>query len=196
MVNSDGNNVDPSVIQACLAEYTQVDTEMKRLAQRQAALLKRYENQGVNVRSIKTAHRAGKLDGAAARAQAQSDMRYLIITGILKPADDDWVQTVSQSSLFEGSDASQVGVVAPGLANARAHADGYNSGKSGGLPGDNHFTPGTSEYVQWEAGRKEGAADRANRPGAAKTKVASVEPKPRGRPPGKRKGANGEARHA
>jgi len=190
-----GGNVDPSIVQACLAEYTQVDTELKRLSQRQAAMLKRYEGQGVNVRSIKAAHRASKLDTAVARSQAQSDMRYLIIAGILKPADDEWVQTVSQSSLFEANEQSDLGTVSPNLARARAHADGYNTGKAGGEATNNQFQPGTQEYVAWAQGHKDGAADRALKPKLAKVKPADAEPKKRGRPP-RNAAANGDASHA
>jgi hypothetical protein len=189
------SNVDPSIIQACLAEYTQGDSELKRLAQRQAALLRRYEGQGVNVKSIKAAHRAAKLDKAAARAQAQSDMRYLVITGILRPADDEWVKQVSQSSLFDGEDVEQVSTPSPDLARARAYSDGYNSGRHGGEAINNPFQAGSAEYVGWEKGRTDGQADKALRPGRENTKKADTSSRPRGRPPGARNKANGADAH-
>jgi hypothetical protein len=197
MQQADQSNVDPSIIQACLAEYTQGDSELKRLAQRQAALLRRYEGQGVNVKSIKAAHRAAKLDKSAARAQAQSDMRYLVITGILRPADDEWVKQVSQSSLFDqDEDVDQISEPSPDLARARAYSDGYNSGRHGGEAINNPFQAGSSEYVSWEKGRTDGRADKALRPGRENTKQAdtSAPRRGRGRPPGKK--SNGTEAHA
>lgn len=176
------SNVDPTTIQACLAEYTRGDTEIKRLAQQQAAMLKRYEGQGVNVKSIKVAHKAGRLDKAAARAQVQSDTRYLIVTGILNPADDDWTRQISQSSLFESDGkADAIGKVSPDLARARAHNDGYNSGRHGGEAINNPWQPGQLEHASWEQGRRDGAEDRTMRGKGAK--VADTKPrKPVGRP--------------
>lgn len=192
-------NVDPATIQACLAEYTEVSTEISRLAQRQAAMFRRYEGQGVNVKSIKHAHRASKLDKAAARAQTQSDMRYLVIAGVLHPADDEWAMQVSQSSLFSADeDVETVGTSSPHLARARAHSDGYNSGRHGGEAISNPFQPGQETYVAWEEGRKEGQDDKALRAGGATNgKKASTTTRPRGRPPGaKNKTGNGRAAHA
>lgn len=180
-----GMNVDPSLIQACLAEYTEVDTQIKRLSQKQAAMFKRYENQGVNVRSIKNSHRASRQDKAAAAAQAQSDVRYLIITGVLNPANDDWAKHVSQTDMFsqEASATSPIGTVSPQLARARAHSDGYNTGRHGGDGQTNPHTAGSAEHVAWLGGLKDGQADRALRPGAARVvKANDAAPRKRGRP--------------
>ena len=45
------------------------------------------------------------------------------------------------------------------LSEARAHGDGYNSGKAGAVPGDNPHHAGTAEYVSWEKGRADGQLD-------------------------------------
>lgn len=192
------SNVDPTIIQACLAEYTVLDTEMKRLSQKQAAMFGRYEGQGVNKLSIKRAHKMSKLDKEAARSQLRTDTRYLIITGVLNPATEDWAKKLQQSDLFSEAEAEAPeasGTVSPDLARARAHSDGYNTGKAGGALGDNRFTPGTAEYVAWARGCSDGLADRKAR-GKAPVKVASG--RPRGRPPGTGKKAktNGQATHA
>jgi hypothetical protein len=190
----DQSNVDPSVIQACLAEYTTIDTEIKRLAQRQAAMFRRYEGQGVVPRSIKRAHRMSKLDKAVAAAEARTDVRYLVITGVLKPADDDWVKQVAQSDMF--AEGEEPGTPSPELARARAYSDGYNSGRHGGEAINNPFLAGAAEHVEWEKGRRDGAADRALRGGASgKGKVADANPKKRGRPAGSRNKTNGQDAH-
>jgi hypothetical protein len=195
----DQSNVDPAVIQACLAEYTTLDTEIKRLAQRQAAMFRRYEGQGVVVKSLKNAHRMSKLDKAAAAAQAKTDVRYLVITGVLKPADSDWVRQVSQSDMFAADEEPDtVGKPSPDLARARAHSDGYNSGRHGGEAINNPFQAGQAEFVAWEQGRTDGAADRALRSGGSgKGKTANASPSKRGRPAGSRNRpkSNGQDAH-
>lgn len=199
---SEGSNVDPTIIQACLAEYTTLNSEMKRLAQRQAAMLARYEGQGVNRKSIKVAHKASLMETQAARSQAKMDVRYMIIAGILNPANEDWVRNVSQSDMFsEAEQESNVGVVEPGLAKARAYGDGYNTGKHGGEASNNQFQAGTALFVEWEKGRKDGTADRNLKPTQAKGKTADTgtEKRGRGRPKGataKKAEGNGAAGHA
>lgn len=200
-------NVDPSIIQACLAEYTTIDVEMKRLAQKQAAMFGRYEGQGVNKRSIKNAHKMSRLDRAEASAQAQSDARYLIITGILNPADDDWARAVHQSQMFTDAEetetdapspATKAPVMSSALNQARAHTDGYNSGKHGGEAANNPYLQGTAEYVQWAKGLSDGLADRKLR-GKGATKVASTSKRGRPAGSGKRSKSNGNgaaAEHA
>jgi hypothetical protein len=192
---SEGSNVDPAIIQNCLAEYTSLNSEMKRLAQRQAAMLARYEGQGVNRKSIKVAHKASMMDGASARSQAKTDIRYMIIAGILNPANEDWVRNVTQSDMFtEDEQENNIGVVEPGLAKVRAYNDGYNTGRHGGEAANNQFQPGTQEFVQWEKGRMDGTADRNLKPTQAKGKTAdtSTEKRSRGRP----KGATGTRKKA
>jgi ribosome modulation factor len=189
------SNVDPLVIQACLAEYTTTDTQIKRLAQQQAAMLKRYEGQGVSPRSIKKMHRAAKLDKAVARAEAQEDARYYIICGILSPATDEWARQVSQSTLFDAEDSEfePLGTVSPDLARARAHTDGYNSGRHGGEAINNPFLAGSQEHVAWLEGLKEGQADHALRGKGAAPRNADATPRRgRGRPTGSTKKRNGE----
>lgn len=184
-----GSNVDPNIIQACLAEYTEVNTEIGRLSQRQSAMLARYEKQGVNIKSIKNTHRASKLDKRVATAQAQSDVRYLVITGILSPANDDWVRKVTQSDMFARGVAPP-GAVSPQLARARAHSDGYNSGRHGAAADTNPHKPGSAEHVAWLEGLKDGQEDRALKPGTVGVMQANDgQPKRgRGRPPGKAAG--------
>jgi hypothetical protein len=192
------NNVDPAIVQACLAEYSDIDTQMKRLAQKQAAMFSRYEGQGVNRKSIKNTIKMSRQDRAAAAAQAKTDLRYYMIAGILKPADDEWVQSVSQSSIFEDTeDPHEIGKPSPDLARARAHADGYNSGRHGGEAINNPFHAGSQEFVAWEKGRTDGAADRKLRgTTSAKVKDADATPTRRGRPRKHKPEENGEAHAA
>jgi ribosome modulation factor len=191
-----GSNVDPTLIQACLAEYSRLDTDQKRLAQEVTALFTRYEAQGVKRRSIKVAHKASKLDKAEARAQAASDARYLVITGILNPADDGWVRALQQSDLFSPEEAAHPAVadgeIGPKLATARAYNDGYNSGRHGAERNDNPFTAGAAEYVEWDKGARDGLADRAQS-GKTKPKVADTTVRKPGRPAGSGRKAREEA---
>jgi hypothetical protein len=171
--------VDPALVQACAAEYTQLNTEAARLAQKTAAMLGRYQRQGVNVRSIKRAHKAGRSDAAAASAQLRTDVRYQIILGILKPADDEWTRAVVQSEMF--ADLAETPRVDPRLSKARAQSDGYNTGRHGGEGAENPHPPGTAEHLAWNQGHRDGVADRALKP--AKPRVADATPRrPVGRP--------------
>src|SRR5262249_14540887 len=47
------------------------------------------------------------------------------------------------------------------LANSRAYADGYNSGKAGGRIGANPFAhqPGSEQYTRWRDGWSDGNGD-------------------------------------
>ena len=194
MSEADPTNVDPMIIQACLAEYTQTDTQIKRLAQQQAAMLKRYENQGVNTKSIKNTHRSAKRDKAEARAQIQSDIRYHVICGILNPANDEWTQAVTQTSLFgeEDKEFEPLGTVSPDLARARAHSDGYNSGRHGGEASHNPFQAGSEQFVAWHQGMLDGQSDRALRGNGTVVKQAdTTSRRGRGRPAGSRNKGNG-----
>jgi uncharacterized protein (UPF0335 family) len=178
-------NVDPSVIQACLAEYTQLDTESKRIAQKISSMFRRYEGQGVVPRSIKTAHRASKRDKAVAASEARTDLQYLLICGVLKPADEQWTASVMQSDMF--AEPESVGTITPDLARARAYSDGYNSGRHGAGTENNQHQPGTQEYVAWDEGHRDGIADRNMNPRNARGKQADATAKrPVGRPKGSR----------
>jgi hypothetical protein len=197
MAEGAGANVDPLIIQSCMAEYDDLSGQAGRIAQRIAAMFTRYEKQGVNVKSVKASRRASKMDRAAARAQAQSDIRYLIIGGVLTPANDDWARQVSQSNLFaDEKDLANATTTSPNLARARAHSDGYNSGRHGGAAINNPFQPGSETYAAWEEGRKDGLVDKGLR-ASANGKTANTTSRGPGRPKGtKNKRANGDAANA
>lgn len=182
-------NVDPSTIQACLAEYTQLDTEAKRIAQKISSMFRRYEGQGVVPRSIKSAHRASKKDRSVAASEARTDLQYMLICGVLKAADEDWTRSVVQSDMFAEPEA--VGKITPDLAKARAYTDGYNSGRHGAGTENNTHQPGTQEFVSWDQGHRDGIADRNMNPRSARGKQADATPK---RPVGRPKGSGKKAR--
>lgn len=174
-------NVDPKLMQDCLAEYTRLTVESKRLAQEIAAMFGRYEGQGVNKKSVKATYKASNMEStAAALAQQKSDMHYMVVCGIVNLADDDWVRSLYQGDMFTAEEIMPPDApVSRKLSDARAYNDGYNTGRHGGDETNNAHDPGTSERVQWSRGLKDGLADRDMR-GKTKAKKADTSVK-RGR---------------
>jgi uncharacterized protein (UPF0335 family) len=179
---------DHTIVQACLAEYTELDSEGKRIAQKISSMFRRYEGQGINVKSIKATHRASKQDKAVAAAQARSDMQYMFACGVLRLADAEWARSVVQADLFGDAEPEEIGRPSEQLAAARAYSDGYNTGRHGGETGQNPHPPGMREHVAWIEGNKDGLHDRNLNPNTRKGRQADAEPKrPVGRPRGSTK---------
>jgi hypothetical protein len=168
-------NVDPKLMQDCLAEYTRLDIEMKRLAQETAAMFGRYEGQGVNKKSIKATYKASNMESReAVLAQQKSDMHYMVACGVVTVADDAWVRSLYQGDMFSAEEVMpEDAPVSRKLSDARAYNDGYNTGRHGGDEANNKLDPGSSERVQWSKGLKDGLVDRDMR-GKTKPKKADT----------------------
>ena len=155
----------PEQIAKALAEYTTLKTESRRTAGKISTVLKMFEKDGGSSRALKALHDSLNLDKDEAAADLRERVRYLALydrAGIFTKA--------TQASLDLGvelgaSVKTATGDAGAGLARARAHADGYNSGNLGASVEDDVFVPGTPEFVAWRNGHADGASDRAERLG-------------------------------
>lgn len=162
-----------------LAEYTRLKTEARSVSGSIAALGARVKSGGGDWKNLKKVHDLKKLEPDEARAEleglvalaAQNDIRVTWM-GDQAALTDVLEQNQPPPKNTSGS---------RDLAAARAHADGFNSGKHGAVPHDNPHQPGSEEFVSWHDGRDEGAAaasaknpGRAARVSAAQTADATL----------------------
>jgi hypothetical protein len=163
-------------IAAVLAEYTVLDTSGARVRQQIKTLLDAFDKEGGNRKSLKRLHRSMKLDMREAQAELERDVRYHAGQGIAL----SWLDNGQGSALAElgpemkAPDKNTKGARA--LAAARAHSDGYNAGKVGGVPSNNPYSanPGSEEYVQWHDGRDDGQRDREAANPALRDRIAAA----------------------
>jgi ribosome modulation factor len=168
-------NVDPDVIASCYQEYAELMSERARANAKVSAMLARYEKQGVDKKGIKNAYAISSKDPAEAARQHAKNTEYLMILEIIETDETgqgtfDKALTIKKPSP-KSSERVRV---------ARAHADGYNSGKAGGtIESRGGFQPGSEEFVAWSDGWQDGHNDRvAVKPEAEK--VTKAEPRKRG----------------
>jgi uncharacterized protein (UPF0335 family) len=162
-----------------LAEYTRLKTEARSVSGSIAALGARVKSGGGDWKNLKKVHDLKKLDPDEARAEldglvalaAQNDIRVT------------WMgdQAALTDVLEQNQPPPKNSIGSRDLAIARAGADGFNSGRHGGMPHDNPYPPGSEEYVEWHDKRDEAAAamaaknpGRAARVAAAKDADASL----------------------
>lgn len=149
-----------------LARYTTLKTEAQRVAQAISTELTNFEKEGGDKKALKALHDSLKLDPDEARRRLETLVRYHGGQDIRVSWQDDGQSTLDDVL----ADPAPTTAGRHDLAKARAHADGYNSGKAGAIPSDNPFRhqPGSEEYVSWHDGRDEGQRDReARKPEAA-----------------------------
>ncbi|HUY05066.1 MAG TPA: hypothetical protein VMV33_17450 [Rhodocyclaceae bacterium] len=171
------SNVDADAEAQCLIEVMRFDSDMGRLRQAKGTMLKRFESMGVNIKGVQLAARLSKVDDAQSqyRANTQTLLRLKILS----------VDDTGQGSFIKGLEV--VKAASPKLeddvSRARAHSDGYNSGRGGALVSSCKFNAGSAEFVAWRDGWEDGHKDRlARNPDAEKVVVASG--RKRGRPAG------------
>lgn len=168
-------NVDPDVIATCYQEYAEMMSDRARANAKIAAMLARYEKQGVDKKGIKNAYSISSKDPAEAARQHAKNTEYLMLLGII---------TVDESGQGSFEKALVVKMPSPKSSArvrvARAHADGYNSGKAGGtIESRGGFAPGSEEFAAWSAGWADGRDDRVSiKP--SDEKVTKAEPRKRG----------------
>ena len=170
-------NVDPNKIAECAAEYEELMGQRGRLDQKIGTMLRNYEkHDGVKAASIKRDYRRRNMTTDEVQAELAEDALYARVLGRI-----EW-DAGGQSS-FAGAFAEvpkPSGAAADGLARARAHSDGYNSGKHGAKIESCQFPNGSEEFIAWRDGWTDGNADRLMKnPQAAHTTQAT--PRKRGK---------------
>lgn len=168
-------NINPEAVAGCFSEYSSMMGDMARLGQRIAVMFTRYEkSDGVDSKSIKHAYGLSRKDPAVAAAQVRRNNEYARLLGIVS------FDANGQGDFMAGLDTGEPPLtLAPEAAArvqaARAHADGYNTGKAGGTMEHNTCEPGTEAHVRWIEGFHDGHADRIMKnPDADKAKQAST----------------------
>ena len=146
-------NADANLIAEAFAAYSQIMAEMARVRQRAATMLHNYEQRGVDPKALKHAYRMSGKDDAALLHFTQTS--YLAMLGIIETEDSGQTNFGKALEVPKPS-----GTAAANLARMRAHSDGYNTGRAGGLVESCRFSPGSEEYVAWRDGWQDGHDDR------------------------------------
>lgn len=169
-------NVAPDAIASCMAEYEDFMGKRARIDAQIGAMFNRFEKEeGVKRAAIKKAYRRRNMDESEVRAELEDELHYSRVLGQIewdKGGQGSFVQAMGAAPAPKLSSDAQ-----GQLAKARAHADGYNSGKRGAKVSDvpGQYKPGSETYVAWRDGWQDGSADReAKQPGAAKVVKAST----------------------
>ena len=151
-----------------LARLTRLKTEARVVAGNISALGSEIKGAAgeTHWKSLKALHDLMKLDPDEARERLES----LVEVAAQQEIRITWAG--SQATFADVMEQAQPPAKntqgSRDLAAAKAHSDGFNSGRHGGAPHDNPFShaPGSEEYVSWLHGRDEGQQAReAKRPG-------------------------------
>lgn len=168
-------NANPDDVTHCFVEYSGLQGEMARVKQRIATMIKRYENMGVDGQAVKYAYSQSHKENPEHEHRKRTE--YMVLLGLISQDEDG--QTNFSAALDVSKSSPEV---ANKLALARAHSDGYNSGRFGGKQDANPFKPGEETFVQWINGWHDGHDDRlAHNPDA--DKITEATPRKRGRKP-------------
>ncbi len=169
------NGPTPEERQQTLAELTRLKTEAQRIAGLISTLCNGFKAKGGDVKALKFLHGLTKLDPREAQAHLETMVRYATDIDIKISWQEDGQGALSDVLEGGGIPASPTDAKMD-LARARAHADGYNSGKAGAVPSDNPFShrPGSEEFVAWHDGRDEGQSDRERGNPARAARVTSA----------------------
>jgi ribosome modulation factor len=167
------SNTNPEAVANCFTEYASMMGDVARIGQRIAATFARFEkSDGVDSKAIKANYALSLKEPEVAAAQLRRNNEYARLLGIVS------FDANGQGDFTAGLDVSPTQTLAPDAAArvqaARAHADGYNTGKAGGTLEHNTHTPGSRAHVQWIEGYHDGHADRLMKnPDAANIKQAT-----------------------
>jgi len=166
------NGPTPDQQAETLAELIRLDTERAKLGQATATVLNRFEKWGGNKKQIKAVKALLMLDPREAQVNIETLLHYSANAGI----EVRW-QADGQSTLVDSLEPAKPQKTTTGtrdLAAAKAHSDGFNSGKAGAVPHDNPFTPGSEQYVSWHDGRDDGQRAREGKTPGLSDRIAEA----------------------
>jgi ribosome modulation factor len=151
-----------------LAELEKLETRKASLSGEFSALKERVKSGDGDWMGLKEVRKLKRLEPAEATARLDS----LLVLARQNEIKVTWFRNQAAFSDFMETNQPPPKNTAGSrdLAAARAHGDGYNSGRNGAVPHENPFNhaPGSEEYVQWLKGRDDGQLDRElNTPGMA-----------------------------
>jgi uncharacterized protein (UPF0335 family) len=167
------NQPQPHETTEFLARLTRLKTEAQRVAGEISALGSAVKARGGATywKTIKRVHDLKKLDPDEARAEVEA----LVQVAAQVDIRISWMgNQATFADIMEQNQAPAKNTAGSrDLAAARAHSDGYNSGKQGSLPQDNPHSPGTEEYVSWHDGRDEAERDLKTKNPTAAARIAA-----------------------
>lgn len=171
-----------------LAEYTQLDTQGRRVNQAKTTLLTNFDKEGGDKQALKALHRALSLDPAEASAKLSSLVHYQATQGITVRWQADGQGTLMDhlgEAASKPTPAAAASAEQNALDIARAKSDGYNSGIHGAAPSDNphQHIVGSEVYVAWHNGRDEGQQDRLRRNPVLNDRISEAVTMPPAMPP-------------
>lgn len=142
-----------------LGEFTRLDTEKQRISGDISALATRVKAKGgVKAwKSLKWVHASSHN-----KDEAREFLEDLVVAAAQQDIRISWMgNQATFADIMDQPEAKSPPVDSVGaesLAVARAHSDGFNSGRNGAVPSDNPFrnAPGSAEYVSWHNGRDDG----------------------------------------
>jgi ribosome modulation factor len=172
-----------------LGEYTEIRFQQMRWASKAAKCLDAHEREGGDRDDIRDGFTLGKLSPDERKAEIRRQMRvasYMGVTTWQETGQASFIATFDQPP--EELDTLGAGGAPIGsrLSLARAHVDGYNTGKAGGEVSVCPFPAESEEATSWETGWQDGREDRPEPKPSKQAHAASNgdgEPKRRGRRP-------------
>lgn len=174
MASKRPNQPPPEQQAEWLSRYTQLKTAARSIAGQISALGNEVKNAAgpTYLKNLKRIHDLLKLDPDEAKAELEN----LMIQAAQQDIRIAWIgdQATFADVMEQAQPAAAQSAGARGLAAARAHSDGFNSGKNGAVPHDNPHRPGTEEYISWHDGRDEGELARQAKKPTEAARVAAA----------------------
>lgn len=173
-------NLKPDDVANCYSDYSEDMRQIARISNRIKVRFADFKKIGGDPKNIQAAYKLENMDDPVAYLHGITKTAAILR---IIPTETEGSGQVSFLPAFEAPSPEGDARVAM----ARARADGYNTGKAGGVIDNCPFNPGTEEFVAWRDQWEDGAADRAKMKAVrARTNVeaASTERRGRGRPLG------------
>lgn len=170
-------NLKADDVSECYADYADDMGQIARISQRIKTRFADFRKIGGDPKNIQMAYKLEHMDDALGYLRGITKTAA-ILRIIPTETEDDGQVSFLPAFEFPSPEADAK------VAMARVRADGYNSGKAGGVIENCPFTAGTEEFVVWRDFWEDGASDRAKMKAirGKNVEAASTEKRPRGRP--------------
>ena len=170
-------NLKADDVAECYADYADDMSQIARIGQRIKTRFAEFRKIGGEPKNIQMAYKLENMDDALGYLQGitkTAAILRIIPTEVEGSGQVNFLPAFDQ--LSPEADAK--------VAMARVRADGYNTGKAGGVIDGCPFTAGSEEFVVWRDHWEDGATDRAKMKAikAKNVEDAPTEKRPRGRP--------------
>jgi hypothetical protein len=141
-------NTGPDDLAECLTGLAELEVAQMRLKAKLSAHWRKYENLGVDKKEALSVHAMSKMTKEERDAKRRIRDRYEHFAFDFDKKTGQGSFAAAMESRPERSPTS-LSMPERRLSVARAHTDGYNTGKAGGDATNCPHNPGTEEYVAW-----------------------------------------------